>query len=186
MTSANAAHAAGRHPRRAELMQLPVFAVGGRTADAARVAGFGDVTSADGTVGDLVRLIGARRRGTPAPLLYLAGEDRAGDLAGDLAAAGLRVATVVVYRVAAATGLPVSVLAALRTGGLDGVLHFSRRSAEVYLNGAQSAGILDRALAPFHYCLSRQVAEPLAAAGAGNVRIASRPEEAALIDLVLC
>jgi uroporphyrinogen-III synthase len=186
MTSANAAHAIGRHPRRAELMPLTVFAVGRRTADAARAAGFGDVTSADGDVGDLVRLIGARCRTDAASLLYLAGEDRAGDLAGDLAAVGLRVETVVVYRVVAAAALPVSVLAALRAGRLDGVLHFSRRSAEVYLNCAQTAGVLDRALAPFHYCLSRQVAEPLAAAGAGNVRIASRPEEAALIDLVLC
>jgi uroporphyrinogen-III synthase len=186
MTSANAAHAARRHPRHAELTPLPVFAVGRRTADAARAAGFGDVTSADGDVGDLVRLIGARCRGDAAPLLYLAGEDRAGNLAGDLAAVGLSVETVVVYRAVAAVGLPVPVLAVLRAGRLDGVLHFSRRSAEVYLNCAQTAGVLDRALAPFHYCLSRQVAEPLAAAGAGNVRIASRPEEGALIDLVLC
>jgi uroporphyrinogen-III synthase len=186
MTSSNAAHAVGRHPRRAELTPRPVFAVGRRTADAARAAGFGDVTSADGDVTDLVRLIGARCRGDAAPLLYLAGEDRAGDLAGDLAAAGLRVATVVVYRAIAAAGLPVSVLAALGAGRLDGVLHFSRRSAEIYLDCAQTAGLLDKALAPFHYCLSRQVAEPLAAAGAGNVRIAPRPEEAALIDLVLC
>ena len=185
MTSANAAYAVARHPRRAELTPLPVFAVGRRTAEAARAAGFGDVTSADGDVTDLVRLIGARYPGTPAPLLYLAGEDRAGDLAGDLAAAGLRVTTVVVYHAAAAESLPASVVAALRASQLDGVLHFSRRSAEIYLDCAQAAGVLDRALAPFHYCLSRQVAEPLVAAGAGNVRIAPQPEEAALIDFVL-
>ena len=186
MTSVNAAHAVAQHSRRAELTPLPVFAVGRRTAEAARAAGFRDVTSADGDMTDLVRLIGARCRAAAAPLLYLAGEDRAGDLAGDLAAAGVRVATVVAYRAAAAADLPESVLAALGAGRLDGVLHFSRRSAEIYLNCAQTAGVLDRALAPFHYCLSRQVAEPLAAAGAGKVRIAPRPEEAALIDLVLC
>ena len=186
MTSSNAAHAAARHPRRAELTPLPVFAVGQRTAEAARTAGFSDVTSADGDMTDLVRLIGARCRGNSAPLIYLAGADRAGDLAGELAAAGVRAATVVVYRAAATAVLPVSVQAALGAGQLDGVLHFSRRSAEVYLDCAQTAGVLDRALAPFHYCLSRQVAEPLAAAGAGKVKIAPRPEEAALIDLVLC
>jgi uroporphyrinogen-III synthase len=186
MTSANAAHAIGRHPRHAELTPLPVFAVGRRTAEAARAAGFGDVTSADGDVTDLVRLIGARCRGAAAPLLYLAGEDRAGDLTADLAAAGLRAAIVVVYRAVAAAYLPPSIQAALRDGLLDGVLHFSRRSAEVYLVCAQAAGVLDRALAPFHYCLSGQVAEPLAAAGARKVRIAPRPDEAALIDLVLC
>src|SRR5262245_62051549 len=36
MTSANAAHAIARHPRRRELMPLPVFAVGRRTAQAAQ------------------------------------------------------------------------------------------------------------------------------------------------------
>src|SRR5438477_13053703 len=63
MTSSNAAHAVARHPRHAELTPLPVFVVGRRTAAAARAAGFGDVTSADGDVTALVRLIGARCRG---------------------------------------------------------------------------------------------------------------------------
>jgi uroporphyrinogen-III synthase len=185
MTSANAVHAVARHPRCAELMPLPVFAVGRRTAEAARAAGFGDVTSADGDVAALVRLVATRCPRDAAPLLYLAGEDRSGDLAGDLAVAGLRVAMVVVYRTAAAAGLPASVQAALGAGRIDGVLHFSRRSAEIYLNCAESAGVLDSALAPFHYCLSQQVAGPLAAAGAVKVKVAPRPEEAALIDLVL-
>jgi uroporphyrinogen-III synthase len=44
--------------------------------------------------------------------------------------------------------------------------------------------MLDSALAPLHYCLSAQVAEPLAAAGARQIRVASRPEEAALIALI--
>src|SRR5438477_11117490 len=63
MTSSNAAHAVARHPRRAELTPLPVFAVGRRTAEAARAVGFDDVRSADGDVADLVRLIGAHCRG---------------------------------------------------------------------------------------------------------------------------
>jgi hypothetical protein len=35
-----------------------------------------------------------------------------------------------------------------------------------------------------HYCLSRQVVAPLTAAGAAAVRIAARPDEAALLELV--
>jgi len=70
-------------------------------------------------------------------------------------------------------------------GGLiDGVLHFSRRSAESYLACARAAGILDRALTPSHYCLSQAVAEPLATAGAARIRVAKRPSETALIGLV--
>ena len=40
------------------------------------------------------------------------------------------------------------------------------------------------ALAPVHLCLSRQVAQPLRAAGAATIRIAPRPDEAALLELV--
>ena len=97
-----------------------------------------------------------------APLLYLAGEDRA----GDLAAAGLPVHTAVVYRALKADHFPPPVAAALAQGELDGVLHFSARSAEAYLDCAAHDAIRESALAPVHYCLSRQVAAPLSAAGA--------------------
>jgi uroporphyrinogen-III synthase len=44
--------------------------------------------------------------------------------------------------------------------------------------------VLDKAKAPFHYCLSAQVAAPLVAEGVATVRIARNPDEAALVDLV--
>jgi uroporphyrinogen-III synthase len=179
MTSANAARAIAGHPARLRLTALPAFTVGRHTADAARAAGFGEIHSADGDKTDLVRLLAARPGDDRGPLLYLAGEDRS----GELALAGVAVRTVVVYRALQVECLPPVVAAALATGELDGALHFSRRSAQAYLDCARRAGVLERALAPLHYCLSRQVSEPLATAGAAGIRIAPRPEEAALIDL---
>jgi uroporphyrinogen-III synthase len=64
------------------------------------------------------------------------------------------------------------------------VLHYSRRSADVFLRCAELVGLRERALALTHFCLSAQVATPLAAAGVGAIRIAARPEEIALLDLV--
>lgn len=185
VTSANALAAIAQHQRRTELLALPLYVVGRRTAEAARLAGFRAVVSADGDQGDLARLIRERHRDAT-PLLYLAGEDRAGDLAGELTATGLQVRSAVVYRAAKADGFPAEVIAAFGTGGLDGVLHFSRRSAEVYVECARRAGVLGPAVTLVHYCLSRQVSEPLAAAGAGaaQIQIAARPEEAALLDLL--
>src|SRR5437868_10526363 len=84
MTSANAARAIATHRRSAELRELPVYTVGSRTADAAREVGFTNVESADGALADLVRLVTARLGGSHGPLLYFAGEDRAGELAGEL------------------------------------------------------------------------------------------------------
>ena len=184
MTSRNAARAIELHPRCRELLGLPVFTVGRRTAASARAVGFSEVLSADGDADDLVRLIVARHAAIGGPLLYLAGADRAADVAGDIRQCGLLADTVVIYRAVGADEFPASVRAALAEGNLDGVLHLSRRSADIYLACARNAGLLDRALLPAHYCLSAQVAEPLIAAGVRRVAIATRPDEAALVDLV--
>ena len=183
VTSANAAHAIERHSRRLEMMRLPVLTVGRRTAEAARTVGFTNIASAHGNEQALAQLIGDRvLRGKK--ILYLVGEDRAGDLAVAVAPHGVRVETVVVYRAVAAERLPDAAAAALRAGEVNGVLHFSRRSAVIYLDCAKAAGVLDSALRPFHYCLSQAVAEPLVASGASRVMVAQSPEENALLDLV--
>lgn len=183
ITSANAATAIATHPARAELIKLPAFAVGKRSADAARKAGFAAVTSAGGDLRDLVRVIAERRADAKAPLLYLAGEDRAGDLIGDLAVHGIAAELVVIYR-AVTVPFPLELVAALKDGAIDAVLHFSRRSADNYLAGAKSAGIAAQALAVRHFCLSTQIAEPLANAGASHIAVAKRPDEASLIALL--
>lgn len=184
LTSPNAARALAAHPRAAELRRIPVLAVGDRTAAAARDAGFAEVASAAGDEHDLARLARDRAVAGTARYLYAAGEDRAGDLAGDLTAHGHAVATVVVYRAVAAERLPPAVATALAAGEIDGVLHFSPRSADVFLRCAATEGCLNPAIRLAHYCLSEQVAAPLIAAGATAIRIAPRPEQAALLALL--
>jgi uroporphyrinogen-III synthase len=180
MTSANAARAVVNHPRREALIAAEAFAVGRHTAEAARAAGFRTVHSADGDKDDLADLLRARRGEASAPLLYLTGEDRA----GDLAAGDTPVVTVVAYRAVKAQHFAPEVAAALAHREVDGVLHFSTRSAQAYLDCASRAGIREAALAPVHICISRQVAQPLAAAGAAAIRIAPRPDEAAMLELI--
>jgi uroporphyrinogen-III synthase len=186
VTSANAVRAAAAHPRKDELVRIPLYAVGRRSAEAARAAGFADVVSADGDADDLARLVVARAAAQPAnrPLLYLAGEDRAADLAGALAAHGIVVHTVVVYRAVAETVLPAAVRGALAAGAIDGVLHYSRRSADAFEAIAMAAGIDLKSLPTKHFCLSTQVAEPLRQLGVGTVAVAERADEAALLALL--
>jgi uroporphyrinogen-III synthase len=182
ITSANAMGGIAHLARRDAWRSVPIFAVGDRTAKAARDQGFTDVTSASGNVDDLVDLVAARLS-PPARLLYLSGEERSGDPAGALRAQNFVVDVVVVYRMIAARTLPEQAASAIRDG-VDGVLHFSRHSAEAFVNAASNAGLLEVALAkPVHYCLSNQVAEPLRAAGAANFRIAAQPDEASLLEL---
>ena len=179
ITSANAPGAIAAN---APLLQLPLYAVGARSADAARAAGFTHVTSADGDVRALARLIAERHKRT-APLLYLAGEDRAADLVGELVQGGIKAEMRVIYRAVTAP-FPPALAQALRGGALDAVLHYSARSAETFVARARAAGVTREALAVRHLCLSAQVAAPLQAAGAQDVAVAQHPDEAALIELL--
>jgi uroporphyrinogen-III synthase len=180
MTSANAARAVARHPRRETIIALEAFTVGRHTAEAARAAGFRTLHSADGDKDDLADFLRARTREHSDPLLYLAGEERA----GDLTMSGMPVVTVVAYRAVKIERFVPAVAAALARGALDGVLHFSARTAQAYLDCAAHERMLERALAPVHFCLSQQVAQPLSAAGAAIIRIAPKPDESAMIELI--
>jgi|SRR5215470_17081005 uroporphyrinogen-III synthase len=181
ITSANAPAAIVDNRARQTLTKLPLFAVGDRSAEAGRQAGFTDVRSAGGDVRDLVRRLAEENAHPNAPLLYLAGEDRAADFLGELSTRGISAEMRIVYRAVAAT-FPQALIEALKGGAVDAVLHFSRRSANNYLVGAAEAGIAGPAMAVRHICLSAQVAGPLA--GAGRVAVAARPDEAAMVELL--
>ena len=165
------ARAIAEHPRRAQLTALPAFAVGRRTAEAARAAGLSRCPVRR-------RRQGRSRRVSCAPISCARTpmRTRAAALSrrrgprrrSRRCRARLPVHTVVVYRAVKAARFPPDVAAALARGAIDGVLHFSPRSAEAYLDCAAHDGIRAAALAPVHYCLSRQVAEPLSAAGAAG------------------
>jgi uroporphyrinogen-III synthase len=181
ITSANAARAVGDHPRRDSLLPLKLFAVGRTTAQAAQTCGFRDVVSADGDVSDLVGLL-TRPPLRTGRLLYLAGADRSVDLSAALASTGTHVDTVVIYRAIADTRLPEEVTSAFAAGQIDGVLHFSPRTAAAFVAAAAAVGPIALALPQF--CLSAAVAKPLQAAGARDLRVAARPDEAALLELI--
>jgi uroporphyrinogen-III synthase len=183
MTSANAVRALEGQPWRSEILPLRLFTVGARTAAAAREAGFADVISADGDAHALARRIAASLA-HGSSLLYLAGVDRSRELADLLAGTGIAVETVAIYRAIPETALSPPACEALRAGTIDGVLHFSKRSAQTFLAAAMVSGILRNSLNCQHFCLSSQVAEAFADAPGAQLRIAARPDEAALLDLV--
>jgi uroporphyrinogen-III synthase len=181
MTSANAARALRGHPRRDELLPLKLFAVGRTTAQAAQACGFRDVVSADGDVSDLLNLLAESPLRT-GRLLYLAGADRSVDLSAALESAGTHADTVVIYRAIADTRLPDEVESAFAARQIDGVLHFSPRTAAAFVTAAAAVG--PTALGLPQFCLSAAVAKPLQAAGAHDLRVAARPDEAALLELI--
>jgi uroporphyrinogen-III synthase len=184
MTSGNAARALAEHPRCASLAALDCFAVGSQTAAAAGQAGFATIHAAGGDGGDLAKLIGERLRERDKPLLYLAGDDRARDMAAELAPYGLRLEMVVVYRAKPARSFPAEVAAALKAGQFGGVMHYSRRSTAIFVDCVRAAGAEAEAARARHFCLSVRASEPLAAINAKSISVAQNRDESAMLALI--
>ncbi|MCC8968724.1 uroporphyrinogen-III synthase [Bradyrhizobium sp. Pear76] len=184
LTSANALRALDLGASR--LVRLPLFAVGTHTADAARAAGFDKVMVAQGDAVSLRDLVLARVKAgeleASVTLLYLAGADLSRDLAGELTENGLTVVTHTTYRMAPVATLPREVSDAFMANRITAVLHYSRRSAQAFLDAVRADGLEISALALPQCCISPAVASVLHDAGATKVVVAARPDENALLE----
>jgi uroporphyrinogen-III synthase len=188
VSSANALRAINESPARDDLRDRPLFAVGERTAQAARDSGFTHVTAAGGDAVSLRELIVAQARAKrlkkSGELLYLAAADRARDLGTELGELGFNVSTVTVYRMNAVPDLPSDVSAACAAGRIEAVLHYSARSARAFLDAARAAGVEISALALPQCCFSNAVAAIVREAGAAQVAVARAPDEDAIFEVL--
>ncbi len=185
-TSANALRAVEAGLAGSSLLKLPLFAVGERTAAAARAAGFAEVVAGEGDAAALRDLVienaKAKKLKKAKPLLYLAGEELARDLAGELAHKGFEVVTQITYRMVPAKNLPGEVVDGFAAGRIEAVLHYSRRSARAFVDAARAGGVEISALSLPQCCISPAVAEIVRDAGATQVTVAASPDENALFE----
>lgn len=154
---------------------LPLFVVGEAASMQAQARGFAMPRVVAATARDLAAAI-ATREETARAFLYLAGRDRKPDLENALRSAGHRVEAAIVYEARAATALHADVATALREGGIDAVLHFSRRSAALFRQLAATAGLEAAANSVLHVCISADAANALTGVPAQNVRVAAAPD----------
>ena len=179
-TSANGVRAF--QPFAPAVRHFPAYAVGPQTAAALGAAGFSNVHIADGDVASLAGTIAAD--GAQGPVLHISGRNQAGDLAAALQAAGCAARRAVLYEARAAENLPPDVLVALRDKALDGVLLYSKRSAEIFYRLAATVNV--DASHTNAFCLSAGVGDIARAAGA-QTHVAEFPDDAhlyACIDAV--
>lgn len=178
VTSLHAAEALSLLPDRS----IPVFAVGPRTAEAVREVGFEHIRVAEG---DAISLSALIRRELPpaASLLHITARHHKEEPAASLRAAGYSVTLWEAYEAEAVESLPEAGEDALRAGRIAAVLHYSRRSAELFLGLATDADLVASLRAAQHLCLSDDVAEPLRAMDL-QVRVAPTPDEPALLRLL--
>jgi uroporphyrinogen-III synthase len=186
VTSANALRAIEAHLSGSRLLELPLFAVGEHTAEAARRSGFTNVIVANGHAAALRELMSAsvkeKTLKKSATLLYLAGADLARDLAGELGERGFNVVTHTTYRMIPVATLPRETCEAFAANKVEAVLHYSRRSVRAFLDAARAAGTEISALALPQCCISDAVAAIVRDAGAPHVMVAQSPDENALFE----
>lgn len=176
VTSAHAAHALAAVPP-----GLPVYAVGAATARAAELALRRPVRVARGDGAALARSIAADQRPGQGAVLHLSGAEVSPSLAEGLTAAGFGYRSVPVYEARSTRGPSAASRAALAAGRVDAVLLYSPRSARLWLAKVAAAGLTHRLGGVAALCLSPAVADGLAGAPFGAVRVAAAPNEDELL-----
>ncbi len=154
----------------------PLYVVGARAGRAAEARGW---RLASPPARDAAELAGtlANALKAGASVLYLAGRDRKEVIEASLSR-GFSVEIVDAYAAEAREAWRPAEARSLSS--CVAALHYSRRSAGLSAALAKAAGAEDCFLALKHVCMSRDVAEPLQAIGAGRIAIAETPDEAGL------
>jgi uroporphyrinogen-III synthase len=160
---------------------LPLFLVGERTQEAARERSFEGPALIAPDAKTLAADIYARCK-VPGCLIYLAGRDRKPDLEESLTAAGHRIEPVEVYAAQPADSLSEAALDLAAAGKIGAVLHYSRRSTEIFLRLARNAALDLKRLN--HVCISHDAAAPLLDAKIHEVLIAKSPDEQAMFAIL--
>jgi len=182
-TSRNGVRALAAWPVAAAWRAKPLFVTGEGTAGTAAEAGFTDIRPGAADAAALAdRILRDLPKGS-GPVVYAAARDRTGALAGGLSAAGYDIRTVEAYRAETVTALDANVTEALRAGRIDGVLVFSRRTAEAFVAAVAAAGLADATSAISCYALSERIAGPLRALSS-LVKVAERPDFDGILALI--
>lgn len=177
-TSANGVRALARRSLRRD---VPLFAIGPQTAQAAAAAGFVSVRNADGDARKLGQAALEWARPAAGPLLHVHGGQDAGALADGLRQAGFAVTEEVLYAVVP-QALPPDAIAALRKGAIDAALFYSPRSAKVFRDCVLKETLPTASLLAI--CISQATALALAPLSFHEVRVANAPNQAALLACI--
>lgn len=178
-TSANGIRMLSGHD---ELKSIRMLTVGPQSLKAAKDAGFRHAEAHGGDLEGLVAHIRKTLQPPNGPILYLSGNETAGDLEGQLRAAGFDCWRTIVYDAVQAKDLGPAEFA-LRNHEAEAVLLYSPRSARLWTKIVWDAGLIEEAAAAHYFCLSKNVAATLPKTWSSTV--AKTPDEAAMLALLV-
>src|SRR5262249_51852535 len=149
-----------------------------------RAEGFRIVKSADGNADDLVRLVAERLDPRQGRLLHVAAKTVAGNVTEVLGKRGFAVERRVLYDARPVTALNLSVVRALRDGTIDFAMFFSPRTAAVFVTLAGAAGVAQSCKTVTALSISPATDAALAPIRWLDRRVAERPNQPALLNLL--
>ncbi|RKF07460.1 uroporphyrinogen-III synthase [Oceaniradius stylonematis] len=162
---------------------MPVFAVGDATARAAREAGMVDVRSADG---DAIALAGLVGHAIPAdaPVAYLCGRVRTGELERRLSETGRKVTLIETYTIQKVSHLTDKITNALKSADLEGMLLHSGMSARLLADALEATGRQQLLENTTLFLISERAGEPLERLAQASIVAAPAPRDDALVETV--
>jgi uroporphyrinogen-III synthase len=165
------------------LAVLPCHAVGKRTANAARAAGFGQIEEGPGDAVGLAEKIGEKLAGKV--LIYLCGRERFPGFEERLGASGVQVRPIETYDTLAMDYSDEAILARLSGRPVDAVLLYSAKTAGAARRLAARPALEALFARAEAYALSQRIADAYGLASAGSkIHIASIPTEEVLLTLL--
>ncbi|MHA6642510.1 uroporphyrinogen-III synthase [Mesorhizobium sp. A623] len=166
----------------AALAHLPCHAVGKRTAEAARAAGFLSVHEGPGDAEALAAHMAASLSGMA--VVYLCGRVRLSTFEQRLGAASVRVHPVETYDTVAIGYDSAEIAASLDGHPVDTVLLYSVKAAQAIRAIARTPELAPLFDDASFLCLSRRVAAALDPLGRERIHVSREPNEEALFDLL--
>ena len=161
--------------------EIKVLAVGAATADAARLAGFGNITMAAGNAEALIKQAKVLFDKKKGPLLYVRGNEISADIAQVLAKDGLVVENFILYHAQAAASLPKDIIDAMFVGEIGYVLLYSVRTAETLVSLIKENRLSSACPQIIAICMSDTIADAARGVQWKSVRVASEATEEAMI-----
>lgn len=167
-----------------KIPDMPVYAVGGATAEAAAQAGFTHIETAGGDAVSLAALLAERQR--TGRLLHLSGQHIARDLASLLQDTPVSASLDrhVLYEAVENTTFTTKAAEAFAKNHIRYVTLFSPRSAHIFGTLIKQHRLEDVLANVTALCLSQTVADALNGVLFGNIRIAAAPSTDALLALI--
>lgn len=164
------------------LAALPCHAVGRRTAEAARKAGFRQVHEGGGDAEALAAAMARQFAGKS--LVYLCGRVRFPGFETSLATAQVRVIAVETYDTVAIDYPDGEIMRRLSGKPVDVVLFYSAKAAEAMRALARRPALCGLFDAAMYLCLSSRIGIALESPAGEKIRVASEPNEDALLSLL--